>query len=430
MVLDSTFSNVQTAIKTSWTTSSKPATAGSVILENIQFNSVGTGVQNNGGTALAGGSTTIAGWGQGHKYTPSGPTQWSGSITPNSRPSALLSGNKYYARSKPSYNNLDVSSFASVRSAGAKGDGNTDDTQALQNVLNSATSQGKVVFFDAGTYKVTSTLTIPAGAKVVGEALSAFIVSSGSYFNDMNNPKPVVRVGATSGTSGIVEWSDMIVSTQGAQAGAILIEWNLASSSPSGMWDVHTRVGGFAGSNLQIAQCPTSQTNNPNCIGAYMHMHITKGASNLFMENNWLWTADHDLDGGSNQQITVYSGRGLLIESQNGGIWLSGTGVEHNTLYQFQFANTKNIYGGFLQTETPYYQPVPTAPAPFSVNSGLNDPDFVSSCSGQSGNCREAWGLRSLNTNGVFIYGGGFYSFFNNYSTSKSLPKSQMLEVN
>lgn len=51
----------------------------------------------------------------------------------------------------------------------------------------------------------------------------------------------------------------MIVSTQSAQAGATLIEWNLASrGTPSGMWDVHTRIGGFSGSNLQVVQCPTT----------------------------------------------------------------------------------------------------------------------------------------------------------------------------
>ena len=37
----------------------------------------------------------------------------------------------------------------------------------------------------------------------------------------------------------------MIVSTQGATAGAVLIKFNLASSSstPSGIWDMHARVG-------------------------------------------------------------------------------------------------------------------------------------------------------------------------------------------
>jgi len=44
------------------------------------------------------------------------------------------------------------------------------------------------------------------------------------------------------------------------------------------------------------------------------------------MENVWLWTADHDMDDngsdGGNGQIDVYNGRGLLIESSAGGVWL------------------------------------------------------------------------------------------------------------
>lgn len=294
VLIDSTISNTPIGIKTAFTTSSSPATAGSLIIENVSLNNVPVAVQDNGNTALSGGTTTIAAWGQGHKYTPSGPTFFEGSITPVSRPSALTSSGRYYTRSKPQYNNLPSSSFVSARSSGATGNGNTDDTTALQNAINSAASAGKVMFFDAGTYKVTNTLLIPPGSKLVGEAYSV-IMSSGSNFNNMNDPIPVVRVG-NSGQSGQVEWSDMIVATQGAQAGATLIEWNLAASgTPSGMWDVHTRVGGFTGSDLQVANCPTSTGSNnvnTNCIGAYMHMHVTKTASNLYLENNWLWTAD------------------------------------------------------------------------------------------------------------------------------------------
>jgi glucan 1,3-beta-glucosidase len=151
-------------------------------------------------------------------------------------------------------------------------------------------------------------------------------VSSGSFFNNINSPQPVVQVG-TAGSTGQVEWSDMIVSTQGAQAGATLIEWNLATSggTPSGMWDVHIRVGGFTGSDLQVAQCtkdPGSTTINTACIGAYMYMHVTPSASGLYLENNWLWTADHDIDDPSNTQLTIYAGRGLFIESTAGTIWL------------------------------------------------------------------------------------------------------------
>ena len=101
-------------------------------------------------------------------------------------------------------------------------------------------------------------------------------------------------------------------------------------------------------------------------------------------------------------------------------MWLYGTGVEHSALYQYQFANTKNIFMGFIQTETPYYQPDPNALTPFSPVSSLNDPNFSTSCSGQSGNCAAAWGFRALGSSNLLIYGAGLYSFFNDYSTTCS----------
>ncbi|KAI9708251.1 MAG: hypothetical protein M1820_004205 [Bogoriella megaspora] len=416
---DSSITNTPIGVKTAWTTSSSPASAGSVILENVVLNNVPTAVQGPNGVVLAGGSTTIAAWGEGHQYTPNGPSTFQNAISGNSRPAGLLSGSKYYEQSKPQFQDLAVSSFVSARSSGAKGDGSSDDTSALQSAINSAASAGKVLFLEAGVYIVTNTITIPAGSKIVGESYPV-IMSSGSYFNNQNSPQAVVRVG-TSGSTGQVQWTDTVVSTRGAQAGAILIEYNLATSgTPSGLWDVHTRIGGFTGTNLQVAQCPTSAAPGPNCLAAFMAMHITASASNVYLENNWFWSADHDIDSSGNTQISVYSGRGLFVESTAGNIWLSGTASEHFTLYQYQFSGTKNIYLGQPQTETPYYQPNPTSPTPWTVNSALKDPNFASSCAGQSGNCAAAWGFRTLNSNGIFAYGAGFYSFFDNYSTTCS----------
>lgn len=423
-VIDSSFKDTPVGIVSVWQSGSKPDTAGSIILENLSLSNVPVAVQGPSGTVLAGGTTTIAGWGQGHQYTPDGPKSFQGTITPNTRPSSLTGSNGYYSRSKPQYENLATGDIVSARSSGAKGDASTDDTAALQSAINSAASGGKVLFLDHGIYKVTGTLSIPAGSKIVGEGYP-IIVASGSTFGDMNNPKPLLQVGAKSGDAGQVEFSDFVVGTQGAAPGAILIEWNLASpaGSPSGMWDVHARVGGFQGSNFQVAQCPKqpgSSTVDSNCIGAYMLMHVTPQASNLYMENTWLWTADHDIEDASNTQITVYSGRGLLIESTVGNFWLVGTAVEHNNLYNYQFVNTKNIFASMLQTETPYYQPTPDATTPFPVVAALNDPDFKASCNGVSGNCANAWGLRVVDSTDIFIYGAGHYSFFNNYSTTCS----------
>lgn len=97
-------------------------------------------------------------------------------------------------------------------------------------------------------------------------------MSSGSYFLKAASPRPVLQIGAReSAGSGSIEISNLIVSSQGQQAGAILIEYNLASTRGSGLWDVHTRVGGFAGSDLQVAQCakdPGNSTIVPQCIAA------------------------------------------------------------------------------------------------------------------------------------------------------------------
>lgn len=133
------------------------------------------------------------------------------------------------------YEVIPVSQFVSLRSSGAKGGGITNDTAVINSVLLSGAAAGQIVFFDAGIYKVSSTILVPAGSKLVGETY-LLIMGSGSYFSDMNNPQAVVRVG-NSGDSGSIEWSDVTVSTQGATAGAILIEWNLDSPSlaPSGI---------------------------------------------------------------------------------------------------------------------------------------------------------------------------------------------------
>ena len=87
-----------------------------------------------------------------------------------------------------------VSQFSSVRDGGTKGDGVTDDTAALTQVIAQAAQSGKIVFFDAGTYKVTSTLYIPSGSKIDGESYPN-IMCSGSFFSDMSNPQPVIPVG-------------------------------------------------------------------------------------------------------------------------------------------------------------------------------------------------------------------------------------------
>jgi glucan 1,3-beta-glucosidase len=111
-------------------------------LENLSLDNVPVIIQGPSGTLLSGssGSMTVSGWGEGHLYAPSGPSRSQGPITGNSRPSNLLSGDVYYSRSKPQYQSLASSDFVSVRSAGCRGDGSTDDVRK-QSWLPSAARQ-------------------------------------------------------------------------------------------------------------------------------------------------------------------------------------------------------------------------------------------------------------------------------------------------
>lgn len=218
----------------------------------------------------------------------------------------------------------------------------------------------------------------------------------------------------------------MLFSVQGNTAGAILMEWNVAADSQgsAGMWDSHFRVGGGIGTDLDMATCPKF-SNNPQCIAASLLLHLTS-QSNGYFENVWAWVADHDNDfslydqfDSTISQISVFSARGMLIESQ-GPSWFVGTSSEHSVLYNYQLSNAQDIYMGHIQTESPYFQPLPGAPAPFGAAAARfnNDPDF-SSCnvtaSSVDEKCLYAWGLRIVDSSNVIIHGAGLYSFFNDY---------------
>ena len=140
-------------------------------------------------------------------------------------------------------------------------------------------------------------------------------------------------------------------------------------------------------------------------------MHLTPSSS-AYIENMWGWTADHDLDGGHGQTISV--GRGFLIEA-TAATWLHGTASEHNTLYQYNFQNAANVFAGMQQSETAYWQGPGSpslAPAPWTPLTSYGDPDF-SNCSGGDSQCRMGWFSYISDSSNLLLYGAGFWTFFN-----------------
>ncbi|KAH0390657.1 glycoside hydrolase family 55 protein, partial [Aureobasidium melanogenum] len=119
VLIDSTISDTPLGIVTAHSDNSQPPAGGSLILENVALNNVPVAVQGAGGvTVLSGstGSTTISAWGEGHEYTPNGPTNFESTFPANARPASLLSGSKYYSQAKPQYQKYPASAFVSARS--------------------------------------------------------------------------------------------------------------------------------------------------------------------------------------------------------------------------------------------------------------------------------------------------------------------------
>ncbi|KIK63593.1 glycoside hydrolase family 55 protein [Collybiopsis luxurians FD-317 M1] len=425
-IIDATVSNTPIFVRSSQASNGR--LAGSLVINNAHLTNVPVAVGVVGGaTVLTGGTTTIASWGQGNVFTGTNGagTFKQGTIAAPNKPSSLLdSSGRIFGKTHPQYAAYAVSQFVSVKDNGAKGDGHTDDTAAL-NAIFAKFSGCKIIFFDAGTYIVTSTLTIPAGTQMVGEAWSV-IAGSGSAFQNINNPVPVVQVGAAN-SQGVVEITDIIFTTVGPTPGAVVVEWNVKQPSGqnggAGMWDSHIRLGGAAGTNLERAQCPSSGSGGTSaCMAASLALHLTAGSTAYLEVCTWVRSNYHDLDGDGTSQLEIFSGRGILSQSA-GPVWMIGT-AEHHALYQYSLVNAQNHYMGLIQTETPYYQPNPAAPSPFPVLSALNDPTVFAGSS--------AWALHVTTSSNIIIFGAGLYSFFQSFGQNclNSVNcQSQIIEI-
>ncbi|KAF2202472.1 pectin lyase-like protein [Delitschia confertaspora ATCC 74209] len=418
LFMDSTLVNTPIGVNTSFSQNSIPTTGGTLIINNVDFSGSRVAVQDVNGRQLLAGGSKVQAWAQGQAIAAGGSlSRVQGDIAGAPRlPASLIANGKVFERARPQYENVAASSFVSLKDAGAKGDGKTDDTAAIQRAIDGL-NENQILYVDHGAYLITKTVVIPAekNVKMTGEIWPMFM-ATGEFFSNQDDPKPAFQVGRTSGDKGKFEMSDVIITTKGPAPGAILMEWNIAAAQgEAGLWDVHFRIGGFAGTDLQSDRCAFSpkvdHTNaNTQCMGSFMQIHITKSANGYF-ENVWLWTADHELDLSDHSKIDIYNGRGMLVESQ-GPVWLWGTASEHSQLSQYQFQGAKDIFYALIQTETPYYQPNPSAAIPFKKNDKYFDPDF-SQCTTER--CKSAWALRVIDSSSIWGFGSGTYSFFSNY---------------
>ena len=114
----------------------------------------------------------------------------------SNRPAALAPGGSYPSIVAPTYADKTTGDFINVKDPSQNGgrtvlgDHTIDESGVLNQILQLAAQQNKIVYFPFGKYRVDSTLVVPPGSRIVGEAW-ATITGNGNFFKDENNPKPV-----------------------------------------------------------------------------------------------------------------------------------------------------------------------------------------------------------------------------------------------
>lgn len=118
------------------------------------------------------------------------------------------------------------------------------------------------------------------------------LLGAGKHFDDAQHPCPVVRIGHP-GDRGELCLCDMIFSTRGSAAGAVVVEWNVHESIQGSvaMFDCHIRIGGARGTDQETNACTKHKQFHELPVASFLNLHVTPNASGYF-QNVWIWTAD------------------------------------------------------------------------------------------------------------------------------------------
>lgn len=193
MILDSVIS-AETGIKTYPFTNCAITGIAQLTLDNVDFTNSQAAIRIPNSSITVAGGQKYDSWAQGvvvNATYPHGTWVRSANLSPKrNAPFDMLGGPNggYFERSKPNYGWVPVDQWRNALDFGCKGDGTTDDTKCLNDLI----SQPGHVFLPAGVYVATDTVRIGDGVNVVGEVWSQ-IMASGPAFSDMSYPKVLVQ---------------------------------------------------------------------------------------------------------------------------------------------------------------------------------------------------------------------------------------------
>lgn len=143
-----------------------------------------------------------------------------------------------------------------VKDFGAQGNGSTDDTSAIQSAVSACPAGGRV-YFPAGNYVISGTITVPDYVGFTGDRTVSTAYDSGQYYSPAPGSVLTMSSGGTNqymvslGIGGSIEWMHL----NGAQVGLV--------------GGVELRGGGAQLSYAAITDCQAYGVNN---LSGSLHM--------------------------------------------------------------------------------------------------------------------------------------------------------------
>lgn len=230
----------------------------------------------------------------------------------------------------------EVSAWVNLKTLGAKGDGVTDDTKAIQ----AAIDQYGAIYVPQGWYRITETLKLKEKTVLIGlnPVSTQFILQDNTHaFGSFGPPKPMVE--SSQGGSNIL--TGIGISTAASNTRAVGLKWMAGAGSYVN--DVKF-LGGHG--NITRKHPGREALNNASHVGNEQHwdsqywsLWITDGGGGTFKN---IWTANTFASAGTYVSNTSTPGRVYAMS------------VEHHVRNEVRFKNVSNwkVYALQLEEES------------------------------------------------------------------------------
>ncbi len=220
--------------------------------------------------------------------------------------------------------------WVNVRSLGVTGDGETDDTQALQQAIDTH----RTLYFPIGVYRVSDTLRLRPDTELIGlqPGSTAIYVANGTPgFSDHSKPRPVIQ--SASGGTNII--SGIGVYTGTVNPGAVGIKWTADEDSLINDVRLHGGHGTRLPGDIHDSR---GRENSEHWDRQHASLWVTDGGGGVFKD---IWTP------------SPYAKAGLLVTDTSTRGRLYAMSAEHHVSNEVVLRHVSNwcFYGLQFEAE-------------------------------------------------------------------------------